>query len=72
MTTPTLLTLRQFAEKHPAFSEGALRWHVFRAADNGLERHRAIKRLGRRVYIDEAAFFAWMDWQQPGATYGNG
>lgn len=63
---PTLLTIRQFSEKHPAFPEASLRWHLFRAADNGLDGLGAIKRVGRRVYIVEAKFFDWIEAQQAG------
>jgi hypothetical protein len=61
---PNLFTIRQFSERHPAFPEGALRWHVFRASTNGLGKLGAIKRIGRRVYLDETAFFTWINSQQ--------
>jgi len=71
-TTPrTLLTVKQFSQRHPAFSEGSLRFQIFNAeprktsrgeiAGNGLSA--ALVRLGRKVMIDEAAFFAWLDGQ---------
>ena len=64
-----LLTVRQFAQRHPAFCEGGLRWLIFNAEartrnvdgeerlipGNGLKP--AIVRLGRRVLIDETEFF---------------
>jgi hypothetical protein len=70
-TPRTLLTVRQFAAKHTAFTEGALRKLIFEATprcqsvggrreqtpDNGLAI--AILRIGRRVLIDEARFFEW-------------
>jgi len=34
-TTPVLLTFRQFADRHPAFSESSLRWLRFQEASNG-------------------------------------
>lgn len=65
---PTLLTVKQFAERNPAFSVGSLRWLIFNAdprpssqgtlPGNGLAP--AIVRVGRRVLIDEAEFFAWV------------
>ena len=68
----TLLTVRQFADKHPAFSQGAIRNLVFLAesrntskgkiAGNGLDV--ALVRIGRKVLIDEAKFFNWIDGQQ--------
>lgn len=70
----TLLTVRQFAEKHPAFSQGSLRNLIFlaesrktsqgRIAGNGLDV--ALVRVGRKVLIDEAKFFSWIDSQQGG------
>ena len=65
---PTLSTVRQFAARHPAFTEGALRWLVFQASNPDAARDPArvrafrsvIVRLGRRVLIDERAFFAWL------------
>ncbi len=69
--SPTLLTVKQFPVKHPAFSEGSLRFQIFNAkprktsrgeiAGNGLES--ALVRLGRKVMIDEAKFFEWLDRQ---------
>jgi len=67
--TPTLLTVRQFSEKHPAFSEGALRWMIFKAGgsqtcstdEHAIALNKAIVRLGRRVLINEAKFFQWAE-----------
>lgn len=50
--------------KHGPFTEHQLRWWIFTAADNGLDAHRAVIRVGRRVYIDVDAFDAWIDSQQ--------
>lgn len=50
-----LLTFRLFAEKHPAFSQAALRNLRFHQESNGFSG--AFKTLGKRVYIDEPAFF---------------
>ena len=71
-TSPTLLGVKQFAEKHSAFSQGGLRHLIFesesretsngRIDGNGLSP--AIIRLGRRVLIDESKFFDWIQAQQ--------
>lgn len=53
---PTYLTLRQFAARHPAWTQGALRALHYRQASNGLEG--AFRRLGRKILIDEDCFFA--------------
>ena len=77
MNSPTesgspLLTVRQFATRHPAFTESSLRWLIFQSQSrdsskgvipsNGL--HVALVRIGRRVLIDEARFFQWVEAQQ--------
>lgn len=64
-----VFTINQFAQRHPSFTAGALRNLIWRAqarksslgviAGNGLAS--AIVRVGRRVYLDEARFFAWLD-----------
>lgn len=59
MISERLRTLRQLAERNPAFTEGALRWHVFNAKSNGLDQ--AIVRVGRRVLIDEVEFSRWLE-----------
>ena len=68
----TLLTVRQFADKHPAFPQGSLRNLIFLAEirhtskgkikGNGLDI--AMVRLGRKLLIDESKFFQWVDEQQ--------
>ena len=68
---PVLLTVRQFAEKHPAFPQGSLRSLIFNACPrhsthdridgNGLDV--ALIRIGRKVLINEARFFDWVEQQ---------
>lgn len=57
---PTLLTVKQFAAKHPAFPEGGLRHRIFHAQENGLAASGAVVRNSGRVLIDEERFFAWV------------
>jgi hypothetical protein len=57
---PTLLTVKQFARKHPAFPEGGLRHRIFNARTNGLQESGAIVRNLSRVLIDEEKFFEWV------------
>ena len=63
------------AERRPAWTQAALRNFVLNATDrqnsrgeriagNGLAEAGAIVRVGRRVLIDEAAFFRWIAEQQ--------
>ena len=60
MTIPTLSTVKQFSEHHPAFPVGGLRHRIFHAESNGLAESGAIIRNGRRVLIDEERFFDWL------------
>ena len=72
---PRLRTIRQFADAHVAFSEARLRNLIFNAVPrhssrgvlpaNGLAE--ALVRIGRRVYIDEAKFFGWIEAQRKAA-----
>jgi hypothetical protein len=56
-----LLTVKQFTQSHPAFTEGGIRWLLFNRQENGL--NCAVFKIGRRVLIDVDAFFAWIDRQ---------
>ncbi len=60
MTTPTLLTVNQFSEKHRAFPVGGLRFRIFHENENGLADAGVIIRNGRRILIDEERFFNWL------------
>lgn len=69
-----LYTVRQFSEKYPAFSQGSLRNLIFLASarhatngkipGNGLDV--ALVRIGRKLLIDVAKFYEWVDAQQGG------
>ena len=58
---PALLTVRQFCQQHPAFTQGGIRWLLFNREENGLKR--AVVQVGRRVLIDVDGFFRWLDEQ---------
>lgn len=60
-TERSLLTVRQLSQKHQAFPEGGIRYNVFHAHTNGF--NKCIRRIGRKVLIDETAFFLWVDEQ---------
>lgn len=66
---PVLLTVPQFAEKHQFISQSALRNHIFYSYKNKMDEFKVIKKLGKRVYIDETNFFSWLDFQSGGACY---
>jgi len=59
--TPTLLTVKQFCQQYPAFTEGGIRWLLFNRKENGLAR--AVVNVGRRILINAEQFFQWLDEQ---------
>lgn len=74
-TPRDLFTVEQFSERRPAWTPAALRNLILNSVDrqnsrgeripgNGLAKAGAILRVGRRVLIDEAAFFRWIADQQ--------
>ncbi|MGQ0650798.1 MAG: hypothetical protein ACT4P4_00810 [Betaproteobacteria bacterium] len=76
--SPTLRTVAQFAERHPAWTQAGLRNLIYAAEDrvssrgaripgNGLAAAGAIVRVGRRVLINEEKFFGWIAEQQRAA-----
>ena len=56
-----LIPVTKWNEYHQWPPVGGLRHLIFYAADNGFDK--VIRRCGRRVLIDEAAFFQWMEEQ---------
>lgn len=57
-----LFTVRAWCESHAWPSAAGLRHLIFHATSNGFDK--VIRRAGRRVLIDEAEFYAWLDRQQ--------
>ena len=54
-------TVKQFSERHRAFSVGSLRAIIFNASTNGLTESGAIVRINRKILINEGRFFAWIE-----------
>ena len=57
------LTVKQFSEKHIAFTQSSLRFLIFNEKQNGLHNQKVIVRIGRRVLINEKKFFNWLEQQ---------
>ena len=55
--TTRLISVKSWPSQHDWPSIGGLRHLIFNANDNGF--NTVIRRIGRRVLIDEAAFFEW-------------
>lgn len=67
-----LFSVRQFCERNPAFPQPTIRQRIFEASPrfnakgqtlpgNGLLECGAVLRCGRKVLIDEAKFYQWLD-----------
>ena len=76
-THRSLYTLKKFAERHSDFATlSSITNQVFKAQPrhsskgeipgNGMLDFAVIMRIGRKVLIDEAAYFRWLDAQQKG------
>lgn len=61
MTERSVLTVSQLAKKHPAFREGGIRHWIFHGEKNGFKN--VLRRIGRKILIDEQLFFDWLDKQ---------
>ncbi len=53
------LRVKDVPGKYPAFTESSIRWAIFNSATNGF--NKVIRKVGRRVLIDEEAFLQWID-----------
>lgn len=58
---PRLIPVPKWNDYHQWPPQGGLRHLIFHAKTNGFDR--VIKRAGRRVLIDEQAFFEWVEMQ---------
>jgi hypothetical protein len=68
MSALIYLTVIQFTEKQPAFTNGGLRSLIFNEHTNGLAKSGAIVRIGRKILIDENKFFSWVESQNKGVS----
>jgi hypothetical protein len=58
ISSTRLLTVKQWTETHAWPPLGGLRHLIFFSKSNGFDA--VIRRVGRRVLIDETAFFDWV------------
>ncbi len=65
---PNLSTVGGLLKKYPWLTEGGIRHFLFHMNENGL--HRAVKKMGRRILIDEDEFFNWIEEQSVRSTKG--
>lgn len=55
-----VVTVKQFSQQNPAWSEGSLRWLRFNQDSNGLAEAGAFLEQGRRLLLHKPSFFAWV------------
>ena len=58
---PRLVPVNKWPDYHDWPSVAGLRWLIFNAEQNGFDK--VIRRVGRRVLIDERSFFDWVEEQ---------
>ena len=56
---PQLVPASEWPKRHSWPPIGGIRHLIFHAKTNGFDA--VIRRVGRRVLIDESAFFAWVE-----------
>jgi hypothetical protein len=62
---PKLIPVTQWNKHHTWPPIGGLRHLIFHEKTNGFDQ--VVRRAGRRVLLDEDAFFAWIEKQNPSA-----
>lgn len=71
MPLENLRTVKQIVERNPeVLTEAVVRWWIFNAEQNGLGM--AVVRIGRRVYIDQPEFDAWITSQRASPPWSTG
>ena len=61
VTPGRLIPVTEWRAYHPWPGTGGLRHLIFYGETNGF--NKVVRRVGRRVLIDEGAFFAWVEQQ---------
>jgi hypothetical protein len=67
MENRRLIPVTKWNQFHLWPTEAALRFYIFNAEFNGSEN--VVKRVGRRILIDEEAFFVWVEKRNQGEKY---
>lgn len=58
------LTVKQFSKEHPAFSEGFIRWLLFK---DSVFRQKCVRKMGRRVLLSEEDVLSFVNAQREDA-----
>ena len=62
-----LIPVTKWNDFHIWPTEAGLRYYIFNAEFNGFDQ--VIRRVGRRILIDENAFFKWTEQHNKGAIH---
>ncbi len=62
MVIENLVSVKGLVEHIPVFTEAMVRWWIFNADENGL--NKSLIKIGSRVYIDLHAFDLWLETQR--------
>lgn len=55
-----LITVNELVKKYPQLTVGGVRWWLFSRKENGLENSKAVIKIARKIFIDEAKFVEWL------------
>ncbi len=66
---PVYLTVQDFVRKH-WHSESSIRWLIHKKDENGFGV--CLRRIGRRILINETEFFKWLETQTDDGQYKTG
>jgi len=58
---PNLMSVRQFLEANPAFTNGSLRRWISLAAINGMNERLVLFKIYGKIYINCSNFFDWFN-----------
>lgn len=62
MVSDNIISVKGLAEHIPVFTESMIRWWIFNADKNGL--NKCLIKIGGRVYVDLLEFNEWLEGQR--------
>lgn len=62
MVSEHLISVKDLVKRIPTFTESTIRWWIFNASENGL--NKSLIKVGGRVYVDLQAFDIWLEEQR--------
>jgi len=62
--TTAIFSVKEFCKRNPTFTQSSLRWLIFNIEKKGNGFEKVVRRIGRRILINEPDFFEWLDAQK--------